>query len=153
MLQRAIVVAIGAPVFIAIVVWPGAWPFAVAIAVLTLMAQGEFYAATRRAGAAPAVLFGYAASLVLWAAAVPLLEPGGSAAANHFLPGPRSAALFFLGLTVCIGGSLIAELPRRDRAPVRNLAPTWLGVVYVGWLFSFVARLRFLSHEDLLRIG
>src|SRR5262245_55234286 len=139
MLQRAIVIAIGAPLFIAIVVWPGGWPFAVTIAALTLMALSEFYRASRSTGAAPAARFGYAASLALWVSAVPLLDPPGGAPAGPFLPGPRSATLFFLGLTACIAGSLIAELPRRDRAPLRNLGPTWFGVVYIGWLFSFVA--------------
>lgn len=153
MLQRAIVIAIGAPIFIAIVVWPGAWPFAVVIAMLTLMAQREFYRATLLAPATPRVAFGYAASLLLWAGAVPLLDPRGASGAGPFLAGPRTAALFFLGLTICIVGSLIAELPRPDRAPLRNLSPTWLGVLYVGWLFPFVVRLRFLAREDLLRSG
>src|SRR5205085_5285767 len=34
-----------------------------------------------------------------------------------------------------------------------NLAPTWLGVLYIGWLFSFAARLRWLNEAQLAAMG
>ena len=118
-----------------------------------VLALREFYAACRHAGADPADGFGYAAALVILIASVPVLDSPGVARDAGPFAGRRSTEFFYLGFTLLLVASLVVELGRKQRAPLRNLAPTWLGVVYVGWLFPFVARLRWLSAEDLSRIG
>jgi len=153
MLQRALSIVVGVPIFLAVLFWPGGWPFTALVVLLTLLALHEFYTGCRAAGAAPAAGAGYAAALIFIASAVPLLDPARRPDAAPFFAGPRSITLFAVGLTLLVILSLAVELARRERAPLRNLAPTWLGVVYVGWLFPFLARLRWLGSGDLARIG
>lgn len=152
MLQRAISIAIGVPLFLTVLFWPGGWPFTGLVMALALLALREFYDGCRRSGAAPGDGAGYAAVLVLIAAAVPLLDSRGSSV-SAFFPGPRSVLLLGFGLTLVLLLSLVAELGRAQRAPLRNLGSTWFGVVYVGWLFPFLARLRWAEASDLERIG
>jgi phosphatidate cytidylyltransferase len=153
MLQRTISIVIGAPLFLLAVLWRSAWPCTLLIGALAILALVEFYAACRRAGSAPAAGFGCAAAMVILASSVPLLDPPGVTLSPGLFAGPASATLFFLGLTLLVASSLAAELARADRAPLRNLGPTWLGVLYIGWLLPFAARLRWLTGADLLRIG
>jgi phosphatidate cytidylyltransferase len=152
MLQRTVSILVGAPVFLVLLIWSG-WSCTFMVGVLALVSLGEFYGACRRTGAAPASGYGYGAALVLLGSAVPLLDPPGLTQEPALFPGPTCAAFFCFGLTLLVVASMVAELGRADRAPLKNLAPTWFGVVYVGWLFPFVARLRWLGGADLLRLG
>lgn len=152
MLQRTISILLGAPLLLVLLV-VSPWTFTAAIAALTLMALHEFYGACRHREEDPAAGFGYAAALVILAAAVPLLDPPGAGSGPALLAGPNSTLLFFFGISVLLIASLCSELARPQRAPLRNLAPTWFGVVYIGWLFAFGARLRWLDGPALQRIG
>lgn len=153
MLQRTVTILVGAPLALAIVFWPGAWPLTAAVGILTVASLREFYDACRRAGAAPADGFGYVAALVLLTAAVPALDPAELGRTTEILPGPSAERLLFFGLSLLVISSLAAELGRPERSPLRNLGPTWLGVVYIGWLFPFTARIRWLGADSLAHVG
>lgn len=152
MRERVISIVIGAPLLLGLLVW-SPWTFTAAVAVLMLTALREFYQACRKTGEDPAEGFGYVAAAIALAAAVPLLDPPGSVPPPALLAGPRSTWLFFFGITVLVIASLAVELPRPNRSPLHNLAPTWFGVLYIGWLFPFAARLRWLPASDLARVG
>jgi phosphatidate cytidylyltransferase len=146
MRTRIISAVVGAPLLIAIVLWPGGavpfpgWPFALFVAALVLIGLREFYDGCRSAGLAPRDHFGYAAGCLFFYLATPLVPE-------------QDGRPLRLGLTVLVMLSLVVEALREDRAPLKNLAPTWLGAFYVGWLFPFALLLRLASPEAALRIG
>src|SRR5207249_9974036 len=104
MLQRAITILIGAPLFLALVLL-NPWICTLVVAVLMLVALREFYGGCRQAGYRPADGWGHAAALVLLGSSVPLLDPAGDGPSPFPFPGPRSAALFFAGLTLLVMAS------------------------------------------------
>ena len=132
MVTRIVSAIIGGPVLLALILWSGGddpfhgWPFALLVLVLALQALRELYEGCRTAGYAPRDFTGYLVAVLLWLAATPLL-------AHRFL---------HLGLTLLLMGSLAWEALRPDRKPLKALPVTWLGALYVGWLFPFAARLR-----------
>ena len=136
MRTRVISSLAGAPLLLGAVLWPGGgwlfigWPFAVLVLAMVVVGLREFYDGCRAAGRFPLEALGIAAGVLLWAAATP------------FMPENDPRPLYF-GITVLLMVSLSAEALRpTHRAPLQNLAPTWLGALYVGWLFAMVLRLR-----------
>lgn len=145
MLTRVISALVGAPFLIALALWTGGstpfpgWPLALLVLVLSLTALHELYSGCRKAGLTPRDGFGFAAAcLFLW---------GATRLPTHGIVSAQ------FGFTVLIGLSLITETLRKDRAPLKSLAPTWLGAVYVGWLFPYVLRLRLLTPAELVNLG
>lgn len=53
-------------------------------------------------------------------------------------------------IALLVIGTLIHQVMRRDPEPLANIGVTFLGVVYVGWLFSYLIFLRSLpGHVDM----
>jgi phosphatidate cytidylyltransferase len=135
MRTRIISAVVGAPLLLAVVLWPSGgwpfpgWPFALLTLALILVGLHEFYAGCRQAGRHPLDGFGYAAGLLFWLLATPMVRD------------PEAHTLRF-ALTALVLLSLVTEALRPHSAPLQNLAPTWLGVVYIAWLFPFALRLR-----------
>jgi phosphatidate cytidylyltransferase len=104
-------------------------PFALGVAIFSVIGSSEFYGAVRRQGAEPTSVLGYIAcilfNLVAWRRDGNLIDP--------FLPA-------LLVLLVIVG--LLVEVARRRNHPTANLGTTLLGAIYVGWLSSFVTLLR-----------
>lgn len=145
MRTRIISAVIGAPLVIAAVLWPGGtwpfpgWPFALFVLALILAGMREFYDGCREAGLLPRDGFGYAAGILFLLTASPLLGAG-----------PNYQGF---GVTALVVSSLVVEALRPDRTPLRSLTSTWMGAVYVGWLFPYALRLRVISPEEVRRIG
>ena len=144
MRTRILSALIVAPLFIAVVLWPGGhapfpgWPFALLAWVLSLVALHEFYQGCRTTGAAPLDLIGVLVATVFLVSALPLPDY-----AEHLPP----------ALTLLLLVSLVVEIGRKKRAPLRNLGPTWLGALYIGWLLPFAVRLRLLPLDALPELG
>ena len=106
-----------------------ALPFTFAVAICATVGGWEYFRAIRWRGfqATEAVAFFAIALLQLaaWGFTRNLL--------HDFLP----ALLALLTIT-----ALILEVMRRDREPLANLGVTFLGVIYIGWLFSYLIFLR-----------
>lgn len=138
MRTRIISALVGAPLIFAAVLWRGGpvpfhgWPFALLVLAMVLVGLHEYFAGCRAYGADPQDGLGYAGGILFVVLATPLM-PRGS----------ESALPFFL--TVLVASGLIFEVLKREPAPLKNLAPTWLGVMFIGWLFPFALRLRLLE--------
>lgn len=125
-----------APFILGIILWPGGekpfpgWPCALGIGVLALLALREFYAGTRKLGYQALEYVGYAATILFLVLATPLA------------PAVRREGLMVAGLAALLLASLVAEMLKKEPAPLRNVSTTWLGALYVGLLFTFAVRLR-----------
>lgn len=142
MRTRIISALVGAPLLLAAVLLRGGpapfdgWPFALLVLAMLLVGLHEYFAGCRRLGCDPQDAFGYAAGILFFFLSTPL-APTGFPLALH------------LTLTLLVVLSLVLELLKPHPEPVKNVAPTWLGVLFVGWLFPFALRLRLLTHNDL----
>ncbi len=125
MLTRTISGIVGIPLLVLLVFLEQGLPFILGVGVLSMLGMVEFYESVRRTGARPQAWMGLASALLFLFAALRSLESE--------LPAV---------LTVLVIASLTVELASKDRAPIKNLGATFLGAVYVGWLFSYLVALR-----------
>lgn len=134
MIPRIISGIVGIPLLVLLVFIEQGLPFILGVGALSIVGMLEFYEGIRRTtGARPQVWLGLtAAFLFLFAAR---LEPR---SLEFELPAV---------LTLLVIASLTVELFRKDRAPIKNLGATFLGAVYVGWLFSYLVALRSLRGD------
>ena len=133
--KRVLSGLIGIPLMVAVVFLPGTslmprgLPFTMVVLLLAVIGMFEYCRGVRMMGVRPMEWLAYGAAVLFIITA--------------FLNGPGGQELQLQpALTLLIVLGLVAELPRKDRAPVRNLGATALGVVYIGWLFSFLVLLR-----------
>src|SRR5579883_1708357 len=115
--------------------WPSllqGLPFALGVAVFSIIGVDEFYRAVRRQGDQPSDFLGYVAciifQLVAWRRAGSKLDP--------YLP-----ALLCLLLLI----TLLVELAKKKHKPILSIGATLLGALYVGWLFSYLTLLHGLN--------
>ena len=154
LLKRAGVAAVGLVVVIA-VSYHGGWPFFLLVAVLALTALSEYYSALQIKGIRPNVLLGWACSLLMLVAAQHgqyVLAQAGYAVhqtATNIEVLRATTDVFqetLLILFFCITATLVLQFSRPPgQSAVVNSATTVFGVVYIGLLFSFVLRLRYLD--------
>ncbi len=145
MRTRIISGVLGAPFLIAAILWPGTawpfygWPFAFLVLAMILVGLHELYQGCRAAGYHPRDGFGYLAGFLFWLSATPPLADRDT--------------IFRLSLTLLVMASVAAEAIRTDRAPLKSLGPTWLGAMYVGWLFPFALRVRLSDPTAVQHLG
>jgi len=104
-------------------------PFALSVAVISIIAASEFYRAVRKQGAEPSELLGLLACVLFqveaWRRAGNTQDP--------FLPA-------FLTLLILV--TMLVELVKPKQKPILNIGATLLGGIYCGWLFSFLVLLH-----------
>jgi phosphatidate cytidylyltransferase len=128
MVLRFISAIIGIPLLIVFVFVGEGIPFILSVAIMSVIGLDEFYRGVRTTGAEPQEWVGLSSAFLF------LLV-----ARNQF----HEAAFSLPGvLTLFVIATLTIELLRDNRAPVKNLGSTFLGVVYVGWLFSYLVAIR-----------
>jgi len=134
LLVRLLSSVVGIPLLVGLVFAEGlppytALPFTFAVAICAVMGGYEFFRGARLRGFQPTDALAFVAigllQLAAWGYTRNLL--------TNFLP-----AL----LALLVIATLIAEILRHDREPLTNIGVTFLGVVYVGWLFSYLIFLR-----------
>lgn len=130
---------VGLPLLIALVFAEGmprypALPFTGAVAACALVGGWEFLRAAR--------LRGFNSTDGLAFCAIGLLQFAAWGFTRDLLREFLPALMALLTIT-----ALINEVLRRDREPLANVGVTFLGVVYVGWLFSYLIFLRSIGGE------
>ena len=128
MLLRFLSGIVGIPLLIIFVFVGEGIPFMLSVAVLSVIGLYEFYRGVRETGAEPQEWVGLASAFLFLLVARHQFHE-----ATFSLPGV---------LTLFVIATLTIELMRENRAPVKNLGSTFLGVVYVGWLFSYLVGIR-----------
>ena len=109
------------------IIWWGVYPFAALVGLFAVVGLGEFYRLGERKGLRPGRRLGHVVTLNLIASAVFFSE----AVTNHIL---------LLGLVMTF--SVLLLRPHERVSPFLDSALTALGIVYVGWFFSFLIHLR-----------
>ena len=128
LLARALVAALGMPVLLLCAYW-GGWLLLVLVALLTVVALGEYYSAMLRTKIHPPVLLGYLAALALLAVAA-------------YLPPAQRDLWTPAILMATVAGALLSQFGARSyQGTAVNAAVGVFGVVYVGLLMSFILRL------------
>lgn len=125
LLQRVLVAIVGVPVLVWLVLI-GGFPFMVFVAIVSLIAQWEFYKMGEIKGAIPSVRVALSVSVVLQAAATLFDRP------HLFLP-----VVAFCSLVI-----LTAELFRNKPNALLNVSVSLAGIFYVGIFFLCLSALR-----------
>lgn len=133
MILRIVSGIVGIPLLVLLVFTERGLPFILGVGAISIIGLLEFYEGIRRTGARPQIWLGLVCAFLFLFAARQGLK-----SLDFELP----AVLTMLVIT-----SLSVELIRRDRAPIKNLGATFLGAVYVGWLFSYLIALRSLDGQ------
>jgi phosphatidate cytidylyltransferase len=128
LLMRFVSGFIGIPLLIVLVFTKNGLPFILAVGVLSLIGLYEFYTSARKVGIKPQEWAGVVSVLLFILTATNKLN-----IESFVLKGIS---------TLFIIATLTFELLRKDRAPIKNLGATYLSVVYVGWLFSYLVAIR-----------
>lgn len=151
-LARAAVAVVWLALLIA-VGYIGGWWFLGGIVVLTVLALSEYYSAVQRKGIRPSVGLGWlCAGLILLVTQLEQevqMVTGFAGDASGGASMEASANVLQLTLFVlvfCVAAVLVGQFKRRgETSAVVNTAVTVFGVVYVGLLFSFVVRMRYVD--------
>ena len=134
LLMRVTTSMLGIPLLLLLVFAEGlpeypALPFVGAVAVCAVMGGWEYFRGLRLRGFRPSEGAAFMAiallQLAAWGVSRGLL--------TGFLP-----AL----LAVLVFATLIHQISHRDPEPIANIGATFFGVIYVGWLFSYLIFLR-----------
>lgn len=133
MLMRFVSGLIGIPLLIILVFVEEGLPFVLAVGVISVIGLYEFYVGIRKTGAEPQEWVGLASAFLFLYAAWKQFH-----AETFSLPAV---------LTLFVIATLTIELLRKDRSPIKNLGSTFLGVVYVGWLFSYLVAINVIDGE------
>ncbi|MCX7598954.1 MAG: phosphatidate cytidylyltransferase [Armatimonadetes bacterium] len=135
MLARAVLAAFGIPV-LCVLGWLGGWWWYVPVAIVTIIALGEYYSACYAKGWRPYALAGYVWALVL------LYPP-------LFVPErawPLTASFFLAAtLSLCVLGLIP---PRKSYAA--SVAATVFGLAYIALPMTFLSHLRHVDVPALL---
>lgn len=134
MIARIISGLVGIPLLVLLVFTEKGLPFILGVGVISIVGVLEFYHGIRKTGARPQVWLGLTCAFLFLFAARQGLK-----SLEFELPAV---------ITLLVIASLSIELIRPDRAPIKNLGATFLGAVYVGWLFSYLVALRSLTGSD-----
>ncbi len=129
MLTRIAVGVALAALYISLIFAYNGLPFALFIALLSVIGATEFYNAVRKQGGAPTDAIGLLACLAFQIAAWTHYGKGFA----PFLP-----AL----LLVLVIGTLLGELGKRRPKPIVTIGTTLIGAVYAGWLLSYLTLLH-----------
>lgn len=130
---RVATVLVSVPLVLILTYFGGA-PFFLMVLVIALASLNEFYNLMARKGSEPYRVIGIAVTIFFISFAQYTLK--------HPNWEPAQAAIFTFGLVIAFSAAIFL---RRAERTVSDIAITTLGVVYVGWLFSYFVLIRALS--------
>jgi phosphatidate cytidylyltransferase len=132
--QRVIAAVIAVPFLIFCIVYSD-WTFYGLFAVIAILAQLEFYKLLGLNGNEPLTYYGTFCGFVLVSVSF-FIEKGLIPESNYYVLSPLMALIFFIKL-----------YKAKDDKPFRNIAYTFLGVIYVALPFALLIILAFLTYK------
>ena len=147
---------IGAALYCVVLFTPnyGGLPFALTVAVLSLMGVSELYKAVRSQGGQPSEALGLFACILFQLSAWKFQLAAWRLDGNRLTPAPLTPANFtpYLPalLMLLVIAAMLVEIVKRQPRPIVNVGTTVLGAIYVGWLFSYLTLLHGLNAPALL---
>jgi phosphatidate cytidylyltransferase len=133
--QRVIAAVIAVPFLIFCIVFSD-WTFFGLFAVIAILAQLEFYKLLGLDGDEPLTYYGTLCGFVLVSVTF-LIEKGILPESNYYVLSPLMALIFFIKLYKV-----------QDEKPFKNIAYTFLGVIYVALPFALIIILAFLNSPE-----
>jgi len=135
---------IGIPLLLLLVFAEGApdyaaLPFTGAVAICALLGGYEYFKGLRLRGFRPTEGLAYVA-IVLFQFAAWTVSRG------------RFTSLLPALLALLVIATLIHQVMRKDPEPIANIGATFLGVIYIGWLFSYLIFLRSLPGNSYIAL-
>lgn len=132
--QRVIAAVVAVPFLIFCIVFSD-WTFYGLFAVIAILAQLEFYKLLGLNGNEPLTYYGTFCGFVLVSVSF-FIEKGLIPESNYYVLSPLMAIIFFIKL-----------YKAKDDKPFRNIAYTFLGVIYVALPFALLIILAFLTYK------
>ncbi len=132
--QRVIAAVIAVPFLIFCIVYSD-WTFYGLFAIIAILAQLEFYKLLGLNGNEPLTYYGTFCGFILVSVSF-LIEKGLIPESNYYVLSPLMALIFFIKL-----------YKAKDDKPFRNIAYTFLGVIYVALPFALLIILAFLTYR------
>jgi phosphatidate cytidylyltransferase len=132
--QRVIAAVVAVPFLIFCIVYSD-WTFYALFAVIAILAQLEFYKLLGLSGNEPLTYYGTFCGFVLVSVSF-FIEKGLIPESNYYVLSPLMALIFFIKL-----------YKAKDDKPFRNIAYTFLGVIYVALPFALLIILAFLTYK------
>ncbi|MDZ7897740.1 MAG: phosphatidate cytidylyltransferase [Arcicella sp.] len=132
--QRVIAAVVAVPLLIFCIVYSD-WTFYGLFAVIAILAQLEFYKLLGLNGNEPLTYYGTFCGFVLVSVSF-FVEKGLIPESNYYVLSPLMALIFFIKL-----------YKSKDDKPFRNIAYTFLGVIYVALPFALLIILAFLTYK------
>lgn len=137
MLLRFLSGLVGIPLLILLVFIGDGIPFIFGVGIISMIGLHEFYHGVRKTGANPQEWVGLVCAFLFLFSAVECFHP-------EKINLPALITLFVIA-------TLFVELIRRNRSPIKNLGATFLGAIYVGWLFSYLVAINSINgHVSLI---
>ena len=132
--QRVIAAVVAVPFLIFCIVYSD-WTFYGLFAVIAILAQLEFYKLLGLNGNEPLTYYGTFCGFILVSVTF-FIEKGLIPESNYYVLSPLMALIFFIKL-----------YKAKDDKPFRNIAYTFLGVIYVALPFALLIILAFLTYK------
>jgi phosphatidate cytidylyltransferase len=137
MAKRMLTVLVGIPI-IFICTYYGGWSFFVLVTLLALTALNEFYMLMNKKGYHPSYLIGFAiTSFFTWFTTYSLKHPNWEPFATGILTG---------AIIITFAGGIFL---RKAQNSTLNASITLLGILYIGWMTSFLILVRELRPNGL----
>ena len=134
MLKRSLTILASVPVIIACVYYGGI-PFLILALALALIAVNEFYNMMMKKGFFPAYVIGNIITIIFIFSAYYALKKNWE---------PAHSAI----LTLAASGAMMAGVfLKREKDTIVDIAVTVLGMIYVGWFFSYLIFIRSLTEH------
>lgn len=135
-LQQRIIAALIAVPFLLFCIIYSDWTFYGLFVLIAVLAQLEFYKLVGLDGNEPLTYYGTFCGFVLVTATF-LIEKGLIAESNYYILSPLLAFIFFIKL-----------YKAEDEKPFKNIAYTFLGIIYVALPFALMIILAFVTPDN-----
>ena len=130
MLKRTITGIVSLPIIIACTYY-GGWSFFIFVTALALFSLNEFYSLMNKKGYSPSYLIGFLVTLFfMWFTTYTVRHP-------HWEP--YATGILTTAIIITFAGGIFL---RKAQDSTINASITLLGILYVGWMFSYLTLIR-----------